>query len=210
MSPQGQVGRTGASARKARVPGGPQRGQPRGWTVPHREGDLAVGLSGRRLSGRGQPRGSGATQSSIGNRINRHGRKAEPRSGAAAPSGAPAVATGIASLPGDAVIGRDGRAGRPPFSHAPGATLAPGASGSSFAGHRRVLGPCVPGAPLSIQNLSTKATEFCGDTCLGPRCWGPCRFLCDGAVTPARVTPAANRRPREAPTGPVIGSRLFQ
>jgi hypothetical protein len=75
------------------------------WFVPlRRKGDFSTEHSGRRLSGRGKPRGSGETQASNGNGKGRSGRLRFPSLGAAAPSGAPAAAAGIASLPGDAMI----------------------------------------------------------------------------------------------------------
>ncbi len=59
MSPQGHAGRAGAFERGFRVPGGSSRGRPlNDSSLPGGKATFRRGHSGRRLSGRGQPRGS--------------------------------------------------------------------------------------------------------------------------------------------------------
>jgi len=131
------------------------------WFVPlRRRGNFSSGLSGRRLSGRGQPRGSGETQASNGNGKCRRGRIPIPSLGAAAPSGAPACRNGSRFSPWGAMIVWGGRQDVRQ-THVPGAALAPGASGPSFAGHK-VQGSLVLVrlAPLVFPNLAHKTTNY--------------------------------------------------
>ncbi len=80
-------------------------GNPKAGPSPTRRATFRWSSPGGDFRAGGNLGEAGQPKLPLGNRMSRHGQKAEPLSGAAAPSGAPVVETGIASLPGEAKVG---------------------------------------------------------------------------------------------------------